>query len=127
MKYKDYLSLAKKIFPTDAIDDMCIGLSKEERCLRIDGGMLLQTCNGILLQYNGEEKVLYVPYKIVYTPIKIYPAKKGSNKEAYLIKQFRQIVNPTKEQFEEECCKLMAEIKELRIKEKLDDIQEDFE
>lgn len=127
MKYKDYLSIAKNIFPNDAIDDREICISKKGRCLQIAGGMLLQTCDYTLLQYNSIEKVLYVPYKLVYTQIKIYPAIKDSNEEAYLIKQFRHIVNPTKKQFEEECCKLLAKIKELRIKEKLDNIQEDFQ
>ena len=128
MTYNECLSLAKSIFPENAIieKDYTYGsIYSVLKYFNINGEAFLQTCPYTILQYDGS--VLYIPYKLIYTPVSIYPAKKDSTDSAKLIDDFRAIKKPTKEQFTTECYKLLKKIKKLKIKEKLADIQEDFE
>lgn len=125
MTYNEGLSLAKSIFPGNAVIETNYGLISSTKYFNINGSALLKTCKYTILQYDGE--ALYVPYKLIYTPVNIYPARKGSTREAQLIDNFRVISNPTKEQFTTECYKLLKRVKKLKIKEKLNAIKEDFQ
>ena len=125
MTYNEGLSLAKSIFPGNVIIETNYGLISSTRYFNLYGEAFLQTCPYTILQYDGE--ALYVPYKLIYTPVRIYPAKKDSKKTAQLIEDFRTIRNPTKEQFTTECYKLLKRVKKLKIKEKLNAIKEDFQ
>ena len=127
MTYNEGLSLAKSIFPENAVVETNYNYGKigTLKYFNINGEALLKTCTYIILQYDGE--ALYIPYKLIYTPVRIYPARKDSKKTALILDNFRVISNPTKEQFTTECYKLLKRVKKLKIKEKLNAIKEDFQ
>lgn len=127
MTYNEGLSLAKSIFPGNAVVETNYNYGKISgniKYFNINGEALLKTCTCIILQYDGE--ALYIPYRLIYTPVRIYPARKDSKKTALILDDFRTIRNPTKEQFTTECYKLLKRVKKLKIKEKLNAIKEDF-
>ena len=125
MTYNEGLSLAKSIFPGNAVVETNYAFISSSKYFNLYGESFIQNCKYVILQYDGE--ALYVPYKLIYTPVRIYPAKKDSKKTAQLIEDFRIIRNPTKEQFTTECYNLLKRVKKLKIKEKLNAIKEDFQ
>lgn len=122
MTYKQYLTIAKSIFPGKSVVESILGF----KFFSITGPAFFKNCDYILLQYNGVEKLVHVPYRLLYSKDRIYPIREKSNDEAYLIEHYRKYKNPTKKEFTNICIELLKQIKELQIKEKEDQIKEDF-
>ena len=119
-EYLEYLSIAQKIFSTEAIKEY----NHLKPFFEVMGSHFFGNCDSILLQCDCE--FLYIPQKIIEVCGMIRPAKTNTDMSAQTTSDLLSYYKPSTELFTEKCTTLLKQIKDMKNKIRLENLKYDF-